>query len=52
MEHLFFQGMQLCEQFGGRTITEKSTKYDLAFNVLELIKASENRRSEFTICLN
>jgi hypothetical protein len=52
MEHLFFQGMQLCERFGGRAITEKSTKYDLAFNVLELIKASETRKAEFTICLN
>lgn len=52
MEHLFFQDMQQCERFGGRPITGTSTKKDLAFNVLELIKAMETRRSEFTICLN
>src|SRR5215210_3483218 len=39
MENLFFHGMQLCQCFGGKMIDEKSTKHDLAFNVLELIKA-------------
>jgi hypothetical protein len=52
MEHLFFQGMQQCERFGGRTINEKSTKHDLAYNVIDLINKSESRISEYIIYLN
>lgn len=56
-EHLFFPGLQLCNQFGGKVINERSGKRDLAFNILELIRTSAldqtaKTNTEFRICLN
>ncbi len=53
-EHLLFQGMQLPHLFGGRMLTETSSKYDLVFNIEELIKQPVEpcAGNEFIICLN
>ena len=52
MEHLFFQGMQSHDRFGGRIIDARSTQQDLAYNVVELIRMSEQKVTAFNICLN